>query len=194
MVPFPRLHFFAPAFTPLTALCSRPYRAINVPEMVREMFDAKSLMAAFDPRHGRYLTAAAIFRGRLSTKEVDEQMVNVQRRNSAYFVPWIPNNVQTAMCDIPPRGLRMSATFVANNTAIAGSGPLQRIRSQFSDMFRRRAYVHWYSGEGMDETEFAQAESTLNDLVSEYQQCQDAPDSSAPPRQQQKKPPAKKSN
>jgi len=173
MVPFPRLHFFVPGFAPLTALCSRPYRALNVPGLVQQMFDAKNLMVACDPLHGRYLTAAAIFRGRLSTKEVDEQMANIQRRNSAYFAPWIPNNVQTAMCDIPPRGLRMCATFVGNNTAIAG-GPLQRIRTQFAEMYRRRAFVHWYTGEGMDEMEFSQAESTLNDLRDEYQQCQDA--------------------
>ena len=32
------------------------------------------MMAAADPRHGRYLTACALFRGRMSTKEVDEQM------------------------------------------------------------------------------------------------------------------------
>ena len=42
--------------------------------------------AAADPRHGRYLTACALFRGRMSTKEVDEQMLNVQNKNSSYFV------------------------------------------------------------------------------------------------------------
>lgn len=173
MVPFPRLHFFVPGFAPLTAMSTRPYSTISVPSLVQQIFDAKNLMADFDPRHGRYLAAAAIFRGRLSTKQVEEQMANVQRRNNAYFVPWIPNNVQTAMCDIPPRGMRMSATFIGNNTAIAG-GPLQRVRTQFADMYRRRAFVHWYTGEGMDEEEFAQAESTLNDLVDEYQQYQEA--------------------
>lgn len=40
------------------------------------MFDAKNMMAACDPRHGKYLTVAAIFRGRMSMKEVDEQMLN----------------------------------------------------------------------------------------------------------------------
>ncbi len=31
-----------------------------------------------------------------------------------------------------------------------------------------------YTGEGMDEMEFTEAESNMNDLVSEYQQYQDA--------------------
>merc|ERR1712100_99815 len=51
--------------------------------------DAKNMMCAADPRHGRYLTASTLFRGRMSTKEVDEQMLNVQNKNSSYFVEWI---------------------------------------------------------------------------------------------------------
>uniref|UniRef100_A0A672TSJ9 Tubulin beta chain n=1 Tax=Strigops habroptila TaxID=2489341 RepID=A0A672TSJ9_STRHB len=102
MVPFPRLHFFMPGFAPLTSRGSQQYRALTVPELTQQMFDSKNMMAACDPRHGRYLTVAAIFRGRMSMKEVDEQMLNVQNKNSSYFVEWIPNNVKTAVCDIPP--------------------------------------------------------------------------------------------
>jgi tubulin beta len=41
-------------------------------------------------------------------------------------------------------------------------------------MFRRKAFLHWYTGEGMDEMEFTEAEANMNDLVAEYQQYQDA--------------------
>lgn len=43
-------------------------------------------------------------------------------------------------------------------------------------MFRRKAFVHWYGNEGMDEMEFTEAESNMNDLISEYQQYQDITD------------------
>jgi hypothetical protein len=33
---------------------------------------------------------------------------------------------------------------------------------------RLTAFLHWYTGEGMDEMEFTEAESNLQDLVSEY--------------------------
>merc|ERR1712167_110056 len=52
------------------------------------------------------LTASAMFRGRMSTKEVDEQMLNVQNKNSSYFVEWIPNNIKSAVCDIHQRDSR----------------------------------------------------------------------------------------
>ncbi|KAF9611221.1 hypothetical protein IFM89_027771 [Coptis chinensis] len=37
-----------------------------------------------------------------------------------------------------------------------------------------KVFLHWYIGEGMNEMEFTEAECNMNDLVSEYQQYQDA--------------------
>lgn len=75
-------------------------------------------------------------------------------RCSSYFVEWIPNNVKTAVCDVPPRGLKMSSTFIGNSTAIQEL--FKRIGEQFTAMFRRKAFLHWYTGEGMDEMEFTE--------------------------------------
>ena len=82
------------------------------------------------------------------------------------------NILQVAVCDVPPRGLPMAATFIGNSTAIQEI--FKRIAEQFTAMFRRKAFLHWYTGEGMDEMEFTEAESNMNDLVSEYQQYQEA--------------------
>ena len=76
-------------------------------------------------------------------------MLNVQNKNSSYFVEWIPNNVKSSVCDIPPKGLKMSATFIGNSTAIQEM--FKRVSEQFTAMFRRKAFLHWYTGEGMDE-------------------------------------------
>ena len=51
---------------------------------------------------------------------------------------------------------------------------IRRIGEQFTAMFRRKAFLHWYTSEGMDELEFSEAASNLQDLVSEYQQYQEA--------------------
>ena len=58
MVPFPRLHFVRPqsclcaltpqfmvGFAPLTARGSQQYRAVTVPELTAQMFDAKNMSA-----------------------------------------------------------------------------------------------------------------------------------------------------
>lgn len=172
LVPFPRLHFFTVGFAPLTAIGSRNFRSLTVPELTQQIFDSGNMMAAADPRHGRYLTVATFFRGKVSVKEVEDQMQKVQERNASYFVEWIPNNVQTAICSIPPQGLKMSATFVGNTTSVQEL--FKRVGDQFSSMFKRKAFLHWYINEGMDELEFSEAEGNMNDLINEYQQYQEA--------------------
>ncbi|RYC65960.1 hypothetical protein CHU98_g257 [Xylaria longipes] len=168
MVPFPRLHFFMVGFAPLTSRSASSSRPFTVPELAQQIFDPKNMITGSDFRNGRYLTCSAIFRGKVAMKEVEEQMRNIQNRN----VEWIPNNVQTAFCSIPPRGLKMSSTFVGNSTAIQYI--FKRVGAPSSVMFRRKAFLNWYTCEGMDEMEFTEAESNMNDLISEYQQYQDA--------------------
>merc|ERR1712166_1725766 len=68
--------------------------------------------------------------------------------------------------------VKMAAVFLGNSTAIQELW--KRVSEQFTGMFLRKAFLHWYTGEGMDEMEFTEAESNMNDLVSEYQQYQDA--------------------
>ena len=130
------------------------------------MFDNKNMMAACDPRHGVYLTAVALFRGRVSTKDVEEQILNIREKNQDYFVHWIPRSVMIGMCDIPPRGLKMSSSFIGNTTAI--KEVIERIFKQFSLMKARQAFFHWYKAEGLEEEDFGQVESGLSDLIAEF--------------------------
>lgn len=95
---------------------------------------------------GKYLTAAAVFRGRLSVKEIDEQMFKVQSKNTSNFVEWVPNNIKTAVCDVSPRGAPMAATFIGNSTAV--QEPLREIRSKSALMLKKKAFIHLYSSEG----------------------------------------------
>nr|AJQ24570.1 beta-tubulin TubP [Atkinsonella hypoxylon] len=172
LVPFPRLHFFMVGFAPLTSRGSHSFRSVTVADLSQQMLDPRNMMAQSDFRNGRFLTCSAMFRGKISGKEVEDQMRKTQNKNSAYFVEWIPNNVQTSMCTVPPKGLKMASTFIGNSTAIQDI--FKRVGDQFAAMFRAKAYLHWYTGEGMDEMEFTEAESNMNDLISEYQQYQDA--------------------
>jgi tubulin beta len=172
LIPFPRLHFFMIGFCPLTSATNSAFRTLSVSDLTQQSFDPKNMMCAADPRNGKYLSCSAMFRGKLSMKEIETEMVGVLAKNSAYFVEWIPNNVKTSSCDVPPVGMTMSTTMVGNTTAMQELW--KRLSDQFAAMYKRKAFLHWYTGEGMDEMEFTEAESNLNDLIAEYQQYQDA--------------------
>jgi len=172
LIPFPRLHFFMVGVAPLAAANNNKYQSYSIAELTAQMFDARNMMAACDPRQGRYLTAAANFRGPVSTNDIDDQLALVQQKHSQYFVDWIPHNIKSTICDVPPVGEKVNVTFVGNSTAIQDT--FKRVANQFSAMFKRKAFVHWYTQEGVDEMEFTEAESNVLDLISEYQQYESA--------------------
>jgi tubulin beta len=60
MVPFPRLHFLMVGFAPLTSRGAHSFRAISVPDLTHQLFDARNVMAGADFRNGRYLTCSTI--------------------------------------------------------------------------------------------------------------------------------------
>eukprot|EP01026_Neomeris_dumetosa_P063885 TRINITY_DN6067_c0_g1_i11.p1 TRINITY_DN6067_c0_g1~~TRINITY_DN6067_c0_g1_i11.p1 ORF type:complete len:682 (-),score=99.49 TRINITY_DN6067_c0_g1_i11:632-2542(-) len=170
LVPFPKLHFFQIGLAPLTSREAAMYRKVSVATLANQMFQPLNLFAAADPRNGRFLTTAAIFRGRVSTRDVEEEMLKIQNKFSSYFVDWIPNNIKSSVCEVTPKvpPTDMSATFLSNNTAIKSI--FQRIARQFNAMYRRKAFLHWYTGEGMHEAEFEEAIEQLQALIQDYQQ------------------------
>merc|ERR1712244_106293 len=111
-------------------------------------------------------------RGAIATNEVDDEIAKIQAKMADDFVSWIPNNIKSSIIAVPPEGVGMSGTFVANTTAI--KGVFQRISAQFAKMYKRKAFLHWYKGEGMDEMEFQEADKNVRDLITEYQDKQDA--------------------
>ena len=172
LVPFPRLHFFMIGHSPLSHEGIKDYRSASVKDLTTQLFSPQNMMAACDPNSGKYLTAACYFRGTINSQEVDNCMENVQKYDSSHFVEWIPNNIKTSITKVAPAGMKTAASFVGNSTAIQDI--FKRVSKQFATMFKRKAYIHWYTNEGMDESEFTEAEANMNDLISEYQQYQEA--------------------
>ena len=155
------------SFAPLSSTGSLQYRALTVPDLTQQMFDANNMLCDADPRHGHCLTATALFRGHVSTREVDEHMLKVANKTPLHFVEWAPINIKASVCDVPSEGLNMAVAFIANSTAVQES--FKRVGKYFTTLFRCNSFLHLYTSEGMEEMEFIAAESNVNDLVSEYQ-------------------------
>jgi len=172
LVPFPRLHFFLIAQSPLFAPSEGVKVKLTIQETTDQMWSSRNFMANVVPSEGKYLSAALAYRGEnIPSQEVDNIVKNIQEKMAEDFVNWIPNNIKASIINVPPEDTPLSSTFVANTTAI--KGVFQRISSAFARMYKRKAFLHWYKGEGMDEMEFEESDKNVRDLVTEYQDKQD---------------------
>ena len=152
LVPFPRLHFFLIAQALLFAPGQGDKVKLTVAEITDQMWSSRNFLANVKSEDGKHLTASCGYRGNLATQEVDDEVAKIQQKMSDDFVTWIPNNIKSSIITVPPTDTKMSATFVSNTTAI--KGVFQRISAQFAKMCKRKAFLHWYKGKGMDEMEF----------------------------------------
>ena len=142
-----------------------------------------------------FLSAVINFRGAsLSPFEVEKTLCDFEKEHqrtkkelSTTFVDWIPDNIKSSVCSSPLpstslfRSPPLSATLVANSTSIVNVFSV--LSSQFSALFRRKAFLHYYLSDGMEEMEFVEAHENLKDLILDYghYRCDHQPFVGAPP-------------
>eukprot|EP00485_Elphidium_margaritaceum_P001689 CAMPEP_0202692116 /NCGR_PEP_ID=MMETSP1385-20130828/6582_1 /ASSEMBLY_ACC=CAM_ASM_000861 /TAXON_ID=933848 /ORGANISM="Elphidium margaritaceum" /LENGTH=525 /DNA_ID=CAMNT_0049347593 /DNA_START=30 /DNA_END=1607 /DNA_ORIENTATION=+ len=99
------------------------------------------------------------------------------RKMSDDFVAWIPHNVATGFVfDGAFHAYKAHATLMSTTlmNCTAQKASFQRLSAAFARAYKRRAFVFHYVSNGMEYDEFEEADQNIRDLITEYQDKQDA--------------------
>jgi tubulin beta len=172
LVPFPRLHFFMIGESPLADVKNKTY---NLKTCVTTVMTKAYAFSNCEYESGKTMAASITFRQKSIDQKKCEEEVNLEQRKSkenGTIVEWIPNNFKIGTVNTPRFETQLSGTVVVNTTALKAI--FQRLATQFGALFKRKAFLHWYKGEGMDEMEFQEADKNVRDLITEYQDKESA--------------------
>jgi len=176
LVPYPRIHFMLSSYAPVISATKVLHEQLNVVDITSAVFEPSQMMAKCDPRHGKYMATCLMYRGDVVPKDVSAAVTSIKTKRTIQFVDWCPTGFKVGINNQPPTvvpdgdlaKVNRAVSMISNSTAIADV--FSRIDHKFDIMYAKRAFVHWYVGEGMEEGEFSEAREDLAALEKDYEE------------------------
>ncbi|KAF4351828.1 hypothetical protein F8388_005106 [Cannabis sativa] len=176
LVPYPRIHFMLSSYAPVISAEKAYHEQLSVAEITNSAFEPSSMMAKCDPRHGKYMACCLMYRGDVVPKDVNAAVATIKTKRTIQFVDWCPTGFKCGINYQPPTvvpggdlaKVQRAVCMISNSTSVAEV--FSRIDHKFDLMYAKRAFVHWYVGEGMEEGEFSEAREDLAALEKDYEE------------------------
>ena len=175
LVPFPRVHYPLVSYAPFVSSEKAYHSSFSVKEITKAAFEPGNQLVKCNTSSGKYMATCLLYRGDVVPQEVNKSIEEMKSHRSLNFVSWCPTGFKVGINfrapavvpDSEMAKVHRSVCVLSNTTAIREAW--SRLNHKFGLMFSRRAFIHWYVGEGMEEGEFGEARENVTALEKDYE-------------------------
>jgi len=176
LVPYPRIHYPLISYAPVISANRAGHESFQVSDLTFQCFEPNNQMVVCDPRNGKYMAVALLYRGDVVPRHCSAAVATLKAKANFNLVDWCPTGFKIGINHQKPMtvpnselaSVDRSVSMLSNTTAIAEAW--SRLDNKFDLMYSKRAFVHWYVGEGMEEGEFSEAREDLAALEKDYEE------------------------
>ncbi|XMA17584.1 hypothetical protein WAI453_010375 [Rhynchosporium graminicola] len=181
LVPYPRIHYPLISYAPVISAEKSSHESFKTQDLTLQCFEPNNQMVVCDPRNGKYMAVALLYRGDVVPRDCSSAIASLKAKSTFNLVSWCPTGFKiginyqkpvsvpsTSPNDGALASVDRSVSMLSNTTAI--SEAWARLDAKFDLMYSKRAFVHWYVGEGMEEGEFSEAREDLAALERDYEE------------------------
>lgn len=90
LVPYPRIHFPVPSYSPILSAHKAYHEGLSVAEITSDCFDPGNHMVKCDPADGKYMACCLLYRGDVVPKDVNCAIAAIKAKKGIRFVDWSP--------------------------------------------------------------------------------------------------------
>lgn len=182
LVPYPRIHFPLVTYAPVVSAEKAYHERSSIDEITTACFEPGNQMVKCDPRTGKYMAICLLYRGDVVPRDVNASIAKLKKQRTIQFVDWCPTGFKVGINYQPPTvvpggdlaKVERAVCALTNTTAVCDAW--SRLDYKFDVMYSKRAFVHWYVSEGMEEGEFTEAREDLAALELDYKEVtEDSP-------------------
>ncbi|VDP84203.1 unnamed protein product [Echinostoma caproni] len=144
-------------------------------DLTMALFSPSTQLLTGDPSKTHVLACALLCRGDIAVHEIKNAVTKLKQKGLVHLVPWCPTGFKIGLCLQPPTYVPQSGLGQANRSVVGLYNstlivtPIRAVTHKVTQLSRKRAFVHWYLQEGLEEGELTEAQEGIQMLLADFQ-------------------------
>ena len=176
LIPYPIIHFPLANYAPIFSEARAKHQDMCTKEITRAIFERFCQMARCNISISRYMSCCLQYRGDVNPRDVNEAICEIKRRSDVRFVDWCPTGFKIGVnsqlfLSTPNHPLAAASKTLCMLSGNVGSREAWRgLRSKYKTLVSKRAFMHWFVGEGLEGSDFQEANEDIKVLEKDYEE------------------------